>query len=144
MKCSVVVLDRAEMGVPDVTTEATITELLEERYPTHLNDGDVDGYVSLYGDDVVWSVPNLPDATSRDQIGTLLGKILGKVDQTVEVTVDDLIVDGDLAIATATGTAARKPDGEVQPLALRVLWVLRRAGSDWKIIRQVGTPKPTS
>jgi uncharacterized protein (TIGR02246 family) len=132
--------------VPEVTTETRIRELLEEQYPKYLNSGDVDSYVTLYGDDVVWAVPNLPDATSREQIGSLLGKILSKVTQTVEVTVDDLIVDGDLAIATAlaTGTVARKPDGEAQPLALRVMWVLRQIGTDWKIIRQVGTPKPTS
>ena len=127
-------------------TEEVVRELLEERYPKYLNSGDVDSYVSLYGDDVVWSVPNMPDATSREQIGSLLGKILSKVTQTVEVSVEDLIVDGDLAIATAvaTGTAARKPDGEAQPLVLRVMWILRQIGTDWKIIRQVGTPKPTS
>ncbi len=132
--------------MPEVTSETTIKELLEEQYPKYLNSGDVDSYVTLYGEDVVWSVPNLPDATSREQIGSLLGKILGKVTQTIEVSVDDLIVDGDLAIATAlaTGTAARKPDGEAQPLALRVMWVLRQIGTDWRIIRQVGTPKPTS
>lgn len=129
-----------------MTTEATITELLEQQYPKYLNGGDIDSYVALYDDDVVWAVPNLPDATSRDEIGTLLGKILNKVTQTVEVTIDDLTVEGDLAIATAvaTGTAARKPDGDAQPLALRVMWVLRQVDNDWKIIRQVGTPKPTS
>ena len=87
---------------------------------------------------------NLPDATSPDQIGVLLGEILSKVTQTVEVTVDDLVIEGDLAIAmaVATGTAARLPDGDAQPLALRVMWALRRVDGQWKLIRQVGTPKP--
>jgi ketosteroid isomerase-like protein len=128
-----------------MTDETSIRELLEQRYPTCLNGGDIDGYVDLYDDNVVWGVPNLPDATSREQIGALLGKILSKVSQTVAIAVDDLIIDGDhaVAMAVATGTATRKPDGEPQPLALRVMWALRRDGSDWKIIRQVGTPKPT-
>lgn len=129
-----------------MTTETQIRDLLERQYPERLNDADIEGYVALYGDDVVWAVPNLPDATSPEQIGSLLGKILGKVTQTIEVTVDDLVTEGDLAVASAlaTGTAARRPDGEPQPLALRVMWVLRRTGDHWKIVRQVGTPKPTT
>ena len=125
--------------------EATIRDLLEVQYAAHLNAGDIDAYVALYDDDVLWGVPNLPDATSREQIGVLLGKILSKVSQTVAIVVDDLLIDGDvaMAMATATGTATRKPDGEPQPLALRVMWGLRRSGSEWKIIRQVGTPKPS-
>jgi ketosteroid isomerase-like protein len=105
----------------------------------------IDAYVALYDEDVLWGVPNLPDATSREQIGVLLGKILSKVSQTVAVIVDDLLVDGDvaMAMATATGTATRQPDGDPQPLALRVMWGLRRSGLEWKIIRQVGTPKPS-
>ena len=122
-----------------------IRDLLQVEYPARLNAADIDGYVALYDDDVMWCVPNLPDATSREQIASLLGKMLSKVAQSVEVVVDDLVIDGDLAIAmaTATGTAARKPDGDPQPLALRVMWALRRSGSEWKIVRQVGTPKPT-
>jgi len=125
--------------------ESAILDLLQVEYPTRLNAADIDGYVELYDDDVIWGVPNLPDATSRDQIESLLGKILGKVSQTVEVTVDDLSIDGDhaVAMAVAAGTAARKPDGDPQPLALRVMWALRRSDSGWKITRQVGTPKPT-
>ena len=128
-----------------MTDEEAIRDLLEEQYATRLNEADVGAYVELYDDDVVWGVPNLPDAKSRDQIGVLLGKILSKVSQTVEVAVDDLLVDGDhaIAMAVATGTAARLPDGDPQPLALRVMWALRRVDGEWKIIRQVGTPKPT-
>ena len=129
-----------------MTDEEAIKDLLEHEYSARLNGADIDAYVELYDDDVVWGVPNLPDAKSRDEIGSLLGKILSKVSQTVEVTVDDLIVDGDhaIAMAVATGTAARLPDGDPQPLALRVMWALRRVDGQWKIIRQVGTPKPTS
>ena len=129
-----------------MSDEDAIRDLLEVRYPAHLNSGDIEGYVDLYDDDVMWGVPNLPDATSRAQIETLLGKILSKVEQTVDVVVDDLVIDGDLgiAMATATGTAARKPDGDPQPLALRVMWGLRRNDAGWRIIRQVGTPKPTT
>jgi len=128
-----------------MTDEEAIKELLEQQYSTRLNDGDIDAYVELYDDDVIWAVPNLPDAKNRDQIGALLGKILGKVSQSVEVTVDDLFVDGDhaIAMAVATGTAARLPDGDPQPLALRVMWALRRVDGGWRIVRQVGTPKPT-
>lgn len=52
------------------------------------NAGDVRAYVDLYSDDVVWGVPNLPDAKSPEQIGSLLRKILGKVAQTIDVTID--------------------------------------------------------
>ena len=76
----------------------------------------------------------------------MLGKILDRVTQTLEVTVDDLLIEGDLAIASAfaSGTARPRPDGDPQPLALRVIWVLRRAGAAWRIVRQVGTPKPAA
>ncbi len=126
--------------------EDAIRDLLEVEYPARLNSADIEGYVALYDDDVVWGVPNLPDATSPAQIGSLLGKILSKVTQTVDVSVDDVLIDGDhaIAMAVASGTAARKPDGDPQPLALRVMWGLRRGDAGWRIIRQVGTPKPTT
>jgi len=129
-----------------MSDEEAIKDLLEQQYSRRLNGADVDAYVELYDDDVVWGVPNLPDAKNRDQIGSLLGKILSKVSQTLEITVDDLLIDGDhaIAMAVATGTATRLPDGEPQPLALRVMWALRRIDGEWKIIRQVGTPKPTA
>ncbi len=124
--------------------EAKIKELLEGAYARCLNAEDIDGYKNLYSEDVLWGVPNLPDATTVDQIGSLLTKMFSKVTQSLDVTVDDLIVEGDIAIAmaTATGTVARKPDGEPKPLALRVMWALRRNGETWQITRQVGTPKP--
>jgi uncharacterized protein (TIGR02246 family) len=122
----------------------TITALLEERYAAVLNQGDADGYARLYSDDVLWGAPNLPDARSPAEIRALLAKMLGKVRQHLAVHVDDVIVHGDLAVATAMaeGTAARMPDGDPQPIAIRALWVLRREEGEWKIIRQVGTPKP--
>jgi uncharacterized protein (TIGR02246 family) len=128
-----------------MSDEVTIKELLEKRYAECLNSGDVDGYVSLYSDDVIWGAPNMPDATSPPQIASLLTKLFENVSQHLEVTVDDLVLDGDLAVASAVarGTAARKPDGEAQPLALRVMWALRRDGESWRIIRQVSTPKPS-
>jgi uncharacterized protein (TIGR02246 family) len=124
--------------------ETNIKEVLEGDYARFLNAEDIDGYKSLYSDDVVWGVPNLPDATTVDQIGSLLTKMFSKVSQSLDVIVDDLIVEGDIAIAmaTATGTVARKPDGEPKPLALRVMWALKRNGGTWQITRQVGTPKP--
>jgi uncharacterized protein (TIGR02246 family) len=130
----------------NVNDEAIIKELLEGRYASCLNTEDADGYLGLYGDDVMWAVPNMPDATTKDQIGSLLSRIFSKVSQTIEVEVDDLLIEGSVAIAmaTATGSAARKPDGDPQPLALRVMWVLRRSGDTWQIIRQVGTPKPAA
>ena len=70
-----------------MTDEAEIKDLLEIQYPKHLNSGDVEAYVSLYSDDVLWAVPNMPDANSPEQIGSLLGKLLSKVAQTVKVTV---------------------------------------------------------
>jgi len=126
--------------------EGAIKELLEKQYPAFLNAEDIDGYVAMYSEDVIWAVPNMPDATSPEQIGVLLEKLFGKVAQTVEVTVDDLMIEGDraIAMAVATGTAARKPDGVPQPLAIRVIWVLRRQAETWKITRQVGTPKPSA
>ena len=87
--------------------EVTIRDLLEVQYPARLNSADIDGYVALYDEDVVWGVPNLPDATSPAQIGSLLGKILGKVTQTVDVTVDDVLIDGDHAIAMAIASGDR-------------------------------------
>lgn len=123
-----------------------IRELLEQSYAKCLNAEDAEGYLALYSDDVIWGVPNMPDATSPAQIGALLSKLFSKVRQQIEVTVDDIIIEGDIAMASAmaTGTAARKPDGDPQPLALRVLWGLRRTDDAWKIVRQVGTPKPAT
>lgn len=127
-----------------MTDEAAIEQLLENEYPMHLNAGDVAAYQALYADDVLWAVPNMPDARSRDEIGRLVSKIVERVDQQVQVQLDDVTIDGDRALAfgLAIGTAAKRPAGEPAPLALRVVWVLARSGERWLITRQVGTPKP--
>lgn len=127
-----------------MSDEAAIKQLLECEYPTHLNAGDVAAYQALYADDVLWAVPNMPDARSKDEIVRLVSKIVERVDQHVQIQLDDLTIDGDRALAfgVAIGTAARRPDGEPAPLALRVAWALARAGDGWLITRQVGTPKP--
>jgi uncharacterized protein (TIGR02246 family) len=127
--------------------EATIRALLEERYTACLNTADVDSYSALYADDVIWAAPNLPDGRSRAEIATLLDGLFSKVTQQLTVHVDDLTVTGDSAVAlgVATGTVARKPDGDAQPLKLRAIWVLRRDDDGtWRITRQVGTPKPSA
>jgi uncharacterized protein (TIGR02246 family) len=127
--------------------ETAIRELLEQRYAACLNGEDVDGYSALYADDVIWAAPNLPDGRSPAEIAKLLTGLFSKVTQQLTVHVDDLTVNADTAIAlgVASGTVARKPDGDPQPLTIRAMWVLRRTdgGSGWLITRQVGTPKPT-
>jgi uncharacterized protein (TIGR02246 family) len=125
--------------------EAAIRELLEVRYAACLNNEDVDGYSALYADDVIWAAPNMPDGRSPAEIARLLTALFSKVTQQLTVHLDDLTVNGDTAIAlgTATGTVARKPDGDPQPLALRAMWTLRGSDGGWVITRQVGTPKPT-
>lgn len=128
----------------DTTDEVAIRELLEDHYPRHLNSGDTEAYSSLYDDDVVWAVPNQPAARSPEEIAGRLGRILSKVDQQVEVTVDDLVVEGDLAVAVARadGTFRPREGGDPNPLTLHVLWALRRRGDEWRIIRQLGSPAP--
>jgi uncharacterized protein (TIGR02246 family) len=129
----------------DSADQTVIRELLERRYTVCLNAGDTNAYAALYDDDVVWAVPNQPIARSPEEIEARLGRILSKVVQEVEVTVDDIVVEGALALASARadGTFRPRGGGDAQPLALHVLWGLRRRNGEWRIIRQIGSPGPT-
>lgn len=124
--------------------EQQIRLLLEHDYAAAINEGDLDRYVSLYDEDVIWSIPNAPDATGREGIRRVMGGLLKKVSQNVEVLVDDLSILGDdaLAMATAHGTATPRGTDDVRPFVLRVMWAVRRSPSGWLIRRQIGTPKP--
>ena len=124
--------------------EQEIRELLEGEYASALSNGDLDRYIALYDDDVIWSIPNTPDATDKEGIRALLGRVLSKVDQRVEVTVDEISIVGEDAVVMASARGVATPHGtaDERPFALRVMWMLRRREDGWLIRRQVGTLRP--
>jgi uncharacterized protein (TIGR02246 family) len=124
--------------------EQQIRQLLEHDYAAAIGSGDLDRYVSLYDDDVIWSIPNAPDVKDRDGIRRVMGGVLQKVSQEVDISIDDLSVIGEHAVvlAVARGTATPHGTDEVRSFVLRVMWALRRGTDGWLINRQVGTPKP--
>lgn len=123
---------------------AAITELLEARYAACVNTGDAQGYGSLYCDDVIWSVPTLPDRRTPTEIEASVREVFAASRQRLRIRVEEIEIHGDIALVAglADGSVTPTPDGVARPIALRLFWVLRRDDRGWRISRQFATPKP--
>jgi uncharacterized protein (TIGR02246 family) len=121
-----------------------IRRLLEVDYASSVNRGDASTYIELFADDVLWAVPNTPDARSRDEIEHTVGRVFRASRQQLSVTIDEIDVMGDAAFVTGltTGELQRLGDGRTERIVLRVAWLVRRGRSGWRIARQIATPKP--
>jgi uncharacterized protein (TIGR02246 family) len=123
---------------------ATIKKLLSETYGDLVMAHNAAGYANLYSDDVLWSPPNGPDQTSKEGIKNgiqgLFDKFMFKVDpRPEEVQVQD---DFAYAIGTVDGVLTPRDGGAPNAIKFRIVWLLRKEATGWKIFRQIWNNKP--
>lgn len=101
---------------------------------------DFDRYFDLFADDAVWMMPS-----GRDDVGVAdarkFYRFTAKFRFDQQVTVHEIVVTGDHAWVRLTfdGYLRAKKDDSAPPLRSlsRHVWILRRDGDGWKIIRDM-------
>ncbi|MEN4449442.1 nuclear transport factor 2 family protein [Mycobacterium sp. SM3041] len=113
-----------------------ICELLA-RYAASLNAADADSAVAQYAADGLFYPYNLPTACGTDQLLTSYRQIFSAIKLDVAFTVHDVVVDGDLAIATTSsaGQVTVLEPGITTAEKNREIFILNRVDGAWKIAR---------
>ena len=105
-------------------------------YFTALNASDLDGVVAVFADDGSIMADEFPSATGQEQLRRLFAGIFRARSFGRELHIDRVIEEGDLATVQThtTGTLTMLETGTTAQGLSRELWVLRRAGSGWRIV----------
>lgn len=104
-------------------------------YFASLCDSDVEAIVSLFSDDAVVMANGSPTATGRAELRSMYEALLSRVKVDNHVNIDGVLESGDLAAAHthSAGAITRLGSGATSDVAARELFVLRRAGDEWRI-----------
>jgi uncharacterized protein (TIGR02246 family) len=108
-----------------------------EAYADRLRESDVEAVIDLYTQDCVVLQPDADTVVGTDALAATYREAFQAIRIDVRFAFDDILVDGDFATAVtrAAGTVTMLEPGTAVPAQFRELWVLRRAGADWKISR---------
>lgn len=115
-----------------------------EAYADRVRESDVDAVIDLYTQDCVVLQPDADTVVGTDALAATYRAAFQATRIDVRFAFDDILVDGDLAavVTRAAGTVTMLETGTAVPSQFRELWVLRRAGADWKISRYMFQTMP--
>ena len=134
--------DSTSGPAPVLSAEAAreAIEAANTRYADAMIRGDVAGLLANYRDDATLMMPDEPSVNGRANIESRLSALLELSTFTkVSFTTEDVLVAGDIAIETRSGTLAFTPDKarqRIEHLRIMAIWRRQPDGS-LKIIRDV-------
>ena len=138
-----------ESRVADWAASATIDDAAAvraviEAYGDRLAAADVAGVVSQFTGNAVAMQPGLETVVGSQQLAATYDAALENMRLDFTCRSADITVQGDLAAvrATSQGSITIRATGETQPARLRQLFVLERAGADWKIAQYMYQQMP--
>ena len=119
------------------TTEKPAIEKLLFSYRDALNASDVNKVLPLYTSDGVFMPSGAPSALGQEQVKAAYQSVFSSIQLTIEFYIDEIVVHGDYAFArtTSKGTNLIHANGQTVPEENRELFVLQKAGGQWKISR---------
>jgi uncharacterized protein (TIGR02246 family) len=119
--------------------DAAAVRAVIEAYGDRLAAADVAGVVSQFTGSAAAMQPGLETVVGSQQLTATYDAAFENMRMDFTFRFDDITVQGDLAVARATsqGTITIRATGETQPARLRQLFVLERAGADWKIAQYI-------
>ncbi len=119
------------------TTEKTAIEKLLFSYRDALNTSDVNKVLPLYSNDGVFMPSGAPSAIGQAQIKSSYEFVFSQIQLNIEFSIDEIVVNGDLAFArtTSKGTTLIHANGQTVAEENRELFVLQKIDGKWKIAR---------
>ena len=124
--------------------DAAAVRAVIEAYGDRLAAADVAGVVSQFTGNAAAMQPELETVVGSQQLTASYDTALENMRLDFTFRFDDITVRGDLAVvrATSRGAITIRATGETQPARLRQLFVLERAGADWKIAQYMYQQMP--
>lgn len=118
-------------------------EQVLKNYEKAAADGDVEAYIKLFSEDVVWAPPGSPVLRSKDEIKNRVQQLMGSIDFEFNQVPFEIFVEDDFAyvLSDVTGTFTHKNDGTKIHVRNTVLQILRKEKDGWKISRQIYNSK---
>jgi uncharacterized protein (TIGR02246 family) len=117
--------------------KATLTELVEV-FDAGMNAGDADAIVALFVDDGAASMPpNAPNVYGRENLRAFYEEFFAQGAVAVDNQVEEIFVDGDLAVSFGTYTLTVTPEGG-EAMSDSGKWVAasqRQADGSWRTLR---------
>jgi uncharacterized protein (TIGR02246 family) len=104
-------------------------------YADRLRAGDVSEVVDLFTERAALMKPDQPTAVGKEQLAAAYQAALDAVDADETFEFDEILVQGDLAVARtrSTGVLTKRHAGDTESVTYRELFVLQRAENGWKI-----------
>jgi len=129
---------------PSTEADKRAIEALREKELTAMNSGDVQGFIDLVTDDVVFDSPNRPAAIGKDAIRSLCELIFERFDYEATYPTDELVVDRNWAFDRGIWIEKRTPKGggEQTQVSFGILQIYRRqTDGSWKLARSIWNTK---
>lgn len=129
--------NNSEKNKMEQITEKTEIEKLLFSYRDALNASDVNKVLLLYANDGVFMPSNAPSAVGQNQVKTSYEFVFKSIQLNIEFYIDEIVVSGDYAFARtmSKGTTLIHASGQTVAEENRELFVLQKAGNQWKISR---------
>ncbi len=124
--------------------EAAIRHMFEVTYPNYVKAGDAKGYASQFTADAIWMTPDGPTQVGPAAIENFTTALFQQLDLQPTIEVKEIEVTAKFAYVIGEPSVVVTPKDGSTPMhpTLRVIWILRKEGEEWKIARQVWNVVP--
>jgi ketosteroid isomerase-like protein len=129
---------------PTTEYDKRAIEALREKEVAAFNSGNVQGFIDIVTDDVVFDSPYRPAAIGKDAIRSLCEVVFERFDYDATYPTDELVVDRSWAFDRGTWIEKRtaKEGGEQTQVSFGILQVYRRQDDgSWKLARSIWNTK---
>lgn len=129
---------------PSTESDKKAIEILREKELTAFNSGDVQGFIDIVTDDVVFDSPNRPAAIGKDAIRSLCEAVFQRFNYDATYPTDELVVDRNWAFDRGTWIENRTPreGGEQTQVSFGILQIYQRQiDGSWKLARSIWNTK---
>ncbi len=138
--------ERSPAAEESSTTESDrkAIEALREQELTAFNSGDVQGFIDIVTEDVVFDSPNRPVAVGKDAIRSLCETVFERFTYDATYPTDELVVDRNWAFDRGIWIENRTPKagGEQTQISFGILQIYRRqTDGSWKLARSIWNTK---
>ena len=109
---------------------------LIEKFADAYHSGDLQGVLDCYADDLI-KLRNGAPAETKPIVAERIAQVFDKYSSRVDATVDEILIDGDLAVVRGNFTVILTPKsgGETQTIERRYLEVWQQDKGRWLVAR---------
>ena len=129
-----------EAVTENVQAEIQVVKDLLQQYEDLVNQGDIDGLMALYTDDVIRLAPDQPLTRGTDSIRSEFLEFSSQYNHGgVDVSVEDIIVSGHLAFVRTSYTESWSPKtgGEENSVTGKWVVIYKKQDGEWKLYTEI-------